>query len=98
MTMRLLAGVLGGLVLAIGLSRVLFCWGGLATLAGAALLACARRPRLPVRPRTQLVEDETQPPPVAQPQLAAGCPCVTVSQTYAVKVDPCCPWHGSSGW
>jgi len=50
MTMRILGGVLGGLLLAVGLVSVLLSWAGLAALTGAGLLAWARLLRLPTRP------------------------------------------------
>jgi hypothetical protein len=99
MTARILAGVLGGLLLAIGLVSVLLSWAGLATLVGAGLLAWARPLRLPTRlhhtrPTDHHEHDyQVQPPPPVSPQQAAACPCVTVTQTYAVKLDPHCTWH-----
>ena len=89
---RMLATLVGGLLVLVGLGSTLLSWSGLSILLGVALLAWARGTR---RASTSSIAD---PPPErtsASPQLVASCPCVTVTQTYAVRVDPCCPWHGA---
>ena len=90
---RLLATLAGGLLVLVGLGSTLLSWSGLSILLGVALLAWGRDGRL--HRSTTSVTAAPHEPVSALPQLIASCPCVTVTQTCAVKVDPCCPWHGA---
>ena len=90
---RLLATLAGGFLVLVGLGSTLLSWSGLSILLGVALLAWARGGR--VRPTTTPVTAPPPEPVSAPPQLVASCPCVTITQTCAVKVDPYCPWHGA---
>ena len=90
---RLLATLAGGLLVLVGLGSTLLSWSGLSILLGVVLLTWARGGR--VRVSTTAAASPAAEPVSTPPQLVASCPCVTITQTYAVKVDPYCPWHGA---